>query len=80
VAEGAAMSETKYGKVYTSEKDIPEEEPLFLMRGQDVLAPIAIRFYADLVEAVCPDGEAVAEGIRNQADRMAGWGYRKLPD
>lgn len=32
-------------------KDIPADEPLFLLRGQDVFAPAAIEAYADELEA-----------------------------
>jgi hypothetical protein len=42
---------TKYGKVETELKKIPEGEPVFLLRGQDVLAPVAIEMYANLLRA-----------------------------
>ena len=74
------MLDTKYGQVTTSEKDIPEGEPVFILRGQDKLAPAVVRLYADLVElAGCGPTMSRAE-IRMFADRMERWQPRKLPD
>lgn len=42
----------KYGRVTTSEKDIPVDEPVFLLRGKDTLASAAVRFYATLCSSV----------------------------
>ncbi len=60
----------------------PPDEPLFLLRGQDDLAPETVRFYAyewgrrlDILDA--PEG---ANRIVEIADRMAAWEPRKLPD
>jgi hypothetical protein len=74
------MADSKYGKITTERGDIPEGEPLFVLRGQDVLAPAVVRYYADLVEATCPDGVEEAKKIRVEARRMRLWPHRKLPD
>lgn len=60
-------------------RDIPSDEPIFILRAQDVLAPIALRFYADLVQGAIGDFR-VAEQIRDFALIMASWSPRKLPD
>jgi len=72
----------KYRKVIVYKEDgtrIPEDEPVFVLRAQDILAPIAVRFYADLVQGATDDFRAAAQ-IRNVASLMAGWPTRKLPD
>ena len=63
----------------SSGKAIPSDEPSFILRAQDVLAPIAVRYYADLLEATTNDAEA-AEDIRRFAAEMASWSPRKIPD
>lgn len=72
----------KYGLVKLEKKpDVSDDEPCFVLRGQDFLAPIAMRFYADLVEGAIPPpgGRNMAANIREQAERMASWPPRKLP-
>ncbi len=56
----------------------PPDEPLFLLRGQDELAPDTVRFYADLVDA--RDAILDPDHILAFADRMRAWTPRKLPD
>jgi hypothetical protein len=56
----------------------PPDEPLFLLRGQDELAPDTIRFYADLVEA--RDADLDIDRLIACANRMRAWQPRKLPD
>lgn len=73
----------KYGNVTLEKRqDAPPDEPCFVLRAQDILAPIAVRAYADLVEASIPGapGRNMADHIRGQADQMAAWPKRKLPD
>lgn len=60
----------------------PPDEPLFLLRGQDVLAPGTVRFYGyewgrrlDRLDA-----QDVARHIDDHADAMERWQPRKLPD
>ncbi len=62
----------------------PPDEPLFLLRGQDELAPQAVRHYAALRRLHTgtfgqPSTDAVRH-IQEFADRMAAWEPRKLPD
>lgn len=68
----------KYGRVWTSGKDIPPDEPVFILRGQDVLAPRAIRAYADELEreSVRRNSislERMAEECHVVADQMLHW-------
>ena len=51
---------------------IPEEEPVFLLRGQDILAPGFVRAYAELYLAGGGD-ERVYFGLIAHADKMDNW-------
>lgn len=66
----------KYGKL-----DIPKiaaEEPVFILRAQDVLAPTVIRMYQLLVES---HGRPLAGELDRQIDSFRKWqGSRKMPD
>lgn len=73
----------KYRMVFVEKEDgtrIPDDEPVFVLRAQDILAPIAVRFYADLVEGATNDFSNKAGEIRNVASLMTRWKRRKLPD
>ena len=75
--------DNKYGKVTLERRpQAPADEPCFVLRASDILAPIAIWAYADLVEAAVPGaaGNNMAYHIREQAKVMAAWPGRKLPD
>lgn len=72
----------KYKSIVVEKQDgtrIPEDEPVFVLRAQGILAPIAVRFYADLVQGAT-DGYIRASNIRAVASLMANWEPRKLPD
>ena len=63
----------------------PPDEPLFLLRGQDELAPETVRHYARLVYDLDAFGgddnnDRVIDHIRAFADLMETWKPRKLPD
>ncbi|HEX2396380.1 MAG TPA: hypothetical protein VHI78_13620 [Bacteroidales bacterium] len=50
---------------------IPDDEPVFLLRAQDVYAPSTLRFYAKLLE---DDGNLeMAEELRTHARQMVVW-------
>jgi hypothetical protein len=50
---------------------IPDDEPVFLLRAQDVHAPSTLRFYAKLLEE---DGNKnMAEELRLHARQMVIW-------
>ncbi|WP_186214433.1 hypothetical protein [Burkholderia gladioli] len=58
---------------------VPRDEPVFLIRGQDVVGAAAVRAWADLAEAngAAPDVLLMA---REHADLMEGWPHKKTPD
>ena len=70
-----------YNRIQDPEGKIPEDEPVFLLRGQDKLAPSLLDQYAMLADMA---GEhQIAELTRGQADRMRDWQrfrVAKLPD
>lgn len=67
-----------YNRIQDPAGLIPEDEPVFLLRGQDVLASDAVRYYA---LRACLEGRIeVAFLSFQQAKRMEGWEPRKLPD
>ncbi len=58
-------------RIIDKEGRIPENEPVFLLRAQDVYAPSTLRFYAKLLEE---DGNnEMAEELRNHARQMVVW-------
>ena len=68
----------KYGTITTEHKDIPPDEPVFLLRGQDVLATLALAGYACLLRA---HGKfEMADKVDEQRARMNAWAPTKLPD
>jgi hypothetical protein len=65
----------------------PEDEPLFLLRGQDALAPWAVRHYAgDVAMSEAFGGQLSSSQVdtihhlEELADRMQAWEPRKNPD
>jgi len=61
---------------------IPDDEPVFLVRGSDAVAVRTVRFWANEAEA---KGAAsnIVEAARRQADEMEEWSRRvgcKVPD
>lgn len=67
------------GRVVDVEGKIPENEPVFLIRGQDAVGAEAVRAWATLNELA--GGDSVLTRLaRAQADRMDEWPFRKLAD
>ena len=61
---------------------IPDDEPVFLLRGQDRCAPYALRAYAAFVEMSAGPADVV-EATRAWAEEMEKWQRDrggKLPD
>jgi hypothetical protein len=56
-----------------------DNEPLFVMRAQDALAPELVREWANRAEANGCPAEKTA-GARQLADQMEAWPNRKMPD
>ena len=57
---------------------IPSEEPVFLLRGQDMFAFIAVRFWAHTLQSHPDHDPAMAQMALAHADRMESW-FRGLP-
>jgi hypothetical protein len=71
-----------YGRIQDPVGLIPEDEPVFLLRAQDIVAPFAVDAWADKAEqrGAAPE---IVEKAREQARRMRQWGTdrgAKLPD
>lgn len=61
---------------------IPEDEPVFLIRGQDVVAPGVLRYWADCAEAEGAEKEII-DAVRKHAELMEDWQDQvrsKVPD
>lgn len=59
-----------------------DQEPIFVLRAQDICAPHAIRCWADYLQSIGGSPEKVAHA-RRCADAMETWGranVRKIPD
>lgn len=58
---------------------IPADEPVFLIRGQDVIGGAAVRAWADMAERVGSSPEIVRIA-REHATKMEGWPKKKVAD
>jgi hypothetical protein len=69
-------------RIQDSAGKIPEDEPVFLLRGQDALAPSLLLDWASRMRSLGGD-PAMADLVRNQANRMIQWQNThgcKIPD
>lgn len=65
-----------------------DNEPVFILRGQDMLAPAVVRMWADMLDAVAKASSTKnrskqhrkAHDARLLAARMEAWPTRKMPD
>jgi hypothetical protein len=56
-----------------------DDEPVFILRGQDRLAPILVELWAELARSHgCPSGKV--REARSMATAMRRWPKRKYPD
>jgi hypothetical protein len=66
----------KYGKLEIPK--VGEDEPVFILRGQDKLAEFTMKMYQSLAAS---HGAAVAEGVQKEIDVFRDWkGRKRLPD
>jgi len=68
-----------YNRIQDPTNIIPEDEPVFLLRGQDKFAADVVDFYATLVEVNGGDPDVV-EASRKWAEKMREWPKHKIPD
>jgi len=69
-------------RIQDSKNLIPEDEPVFLLRGQDALAPSLLLDWASRMRSLGGD-PAMADLVRAQANRMIIWQNTngvKVPD
>jgi hypothetical protein len=69
-------------RIQDSENKIPENEPVFLLRGQDALAPSLLLDWASRMRSLGGD-PGMADLVREQAHRMILWQNEngvKIPD
>lgn len=66
-------------RIQDSENLIPDDEPVFLIRGQDIAAFDTIMYYAATIEDARADADLVMS-IRNHALKMKKWIVKKIPD
>ena len=69
----------KCGEITTEKKKIPPNEPVFLIRGQDILSGPIVRDYAILYLATTNDKPGFNR-IIDVANQMDMWHFKKLPD
>jgi hypothetical protein len=66
----------KYGKI--SIPKVGEDEPVFILRGQDKLAEATIEMYRVLIAS---HGSPLADRVQKEIDAFRGWsGSKKIPD
>ncbi len=58
---------------------IPDDEPVFLVRGQDVNGGGTVRFWANMALGSGADPEIVRVALKH-ADKMDAWPKKKVPD
>lgn len=57
-------------ELHTLLADLPEDEPIFVLRAQDRVAPHAVRAWTMFAEQCGADSPTVGSGIRNEADMI----------
>lgn len=62
-----------YNRIQDPAGLIPEDEPVFLVRGQDTLAPLLLRLYAEQYRALPGADPQLARLVWDQANEMALW-------
>ncbi|KKN72258.1 hypothetical protein LCGC14_0412090 [marine sediment metagenome] len=68
-----------YNRIQDPDGLIPEDEPVFLLRGQDEFAWRAVFFYAQTAKSKGGDPEIVKNALE-QSNRMRHWSPQKSPD
>ena len=58
---------------------IPDDEPVFLLRGQDKIAWFIVKIYAYCAELAGASPELV-QMCRDHAAHMKAWAVKKVPD
>jgi hypothetical protein len=69
----------EYNLIGTEDDPIPMDEPVFILRAQDELGELVVRFYALLAEQLLHNPRLSASA-KMQAELFASWPTRKRPD
>jgi hypothetical protein len=66
-----------YNRIQDPDGKIPEMEPVFLLRGQDICAPLIVTIWAAVaeIEGASPK---IVDAARKQADAMRRWQASRL--
>ncbi len=71
-----------YARFQDPEGKIPDDEPVFLLRGQDAAAPFVVEYWVSIASALGADGE-ILTAAKEQAKLMREWQQvhgKKAPD
>jgi hypothetical protein len=68
-----------YDRIQDPEHRIPDNEPVFLIRGQDRFGADAVAAYANMLEREDP-GNPLIHMAREHVSRMRAWKVHKTPD
>jgi hypothetical protein len=68
-----------YNRIQDPENKIPEQEPVFLIRGQDLIGWKLVELWADYAEVVGCSKDIIAKA-RLHARRMRNWPKKKVAD
>lgn len=68
-----------YNRIQDPEGLIPEDEPVFLIRGQDKVGAQVVEVWAMAARAVGAS-EEICTRARHHAQRMREWHKHKVPD
>lgn len=61
-----------YNRIQDPEGKIPEDEPVFLLRAQDVAAPAVVEYWCHLARRHGAESN-ILEAARSQVDAMLDW-------
>ena len=68
-----------YNRIQDPENKIPEDEPVFLLRGQDRFATVAVASYLETLKANGLSGPIVDQ-TEKHLRAMKDWPVKKTPD
>lgn len=60
-------------------ENVADDEPIFVLRAQDVLAPLVVEHWAELAAKMGVKTPKVFEAF-DCANAMRRWGTKKIPD
>ena len=70
------MVQKQFDKTY---EKVDDDEPIFVLRGQDVLAPMAVEAWAELAAKLQVNPQKILEAYQC-AESMRQWKIRRMPD